>query len=430
VLVISSFAALFRDYCVGQVLVQRGIEDKKLTNAVFSLGVDVSVILFLAQSTLALPLSRFFHEPLVFPLVLAISINFLIGAGAGSHTAILQHRLKFRELAFCDSLSAFARSATTVICACFGLGIWSFAAGEIMMISTDSFLKRKYSGYPFRYHLKIDPKIIAEVKSFILNILSSRIAAQINSTSDNLVVGRFVGATQLGYYGLAYQISVIPGQALVQISRVLFPSLAQANQSRRGELLGQVLYVYAVLASLVYGSIFLLAPILISLVYGDKWLPCVPVLQLLVFSVFGGTSMNFLGSALLSTGNAALPAKVDWITSVVSITGYMIGATVGGIYGVAVASLTIMGIAAPSMYWFAAHRFSDLDVSTSFNYIKAPVITLLVSLISIKLAEFYISGIPLIIQTAIFVLLYLVILTFLSEKSIKQRIYSIISAKI
>ena len=62
----------------------------------------------------------------------------------------------------------------------------------------------------------------------------SRIGAVISQQGDDLVVGRWLGATALGVYGRAYNLMVMPATAFERIvKRVLFPVMAQAQDQRQ-----------------------------------------------------------------------------------------------------------------------------------------------------------------------------------------------------
>ena len=74
---------------VAKVLVQRGLADKTLVNAVYSLGVNLSVLMFGVQAIAGFLLSRIFEQPIVWPLTAVTGLVFLMGAGTGSHHAVL-----------------------------------------------------------------------------------------------------------------------------------------------------------------------------------------------------------------------------------------------------------------------------------------------------------------------------------------------------
>ncbi|MDY6902264.1 MAG: oligosaccharide flippase family protein, partial [Cyanobacteriota bacterium] len=49
VLIVTTLSSLFKDTAIATVLVQRGLDDKKLVNAVYSLGVNISIVMFVVQ---------------------------------------------------------------------------------------------------------------------------------------------------------------------------------------------------------------------------------------------------------------------------------------------------------------------------------------------------------------------------------------------
>jgi O-antigen/teichoic acid export membrane protein len=192
VLILSNFSVLFRDVAIAQVLVQRGLENKSIVNTVYSLGINISIALFALQGIAGWPLSLFFGVPLLFPLTVFSAFIFLISAGAGSHTAVMQRQMKFKELAICDSISSFVRFGSAIVFAVFGWGVWSFAVGEVAMALVDSFLKHYFSRYRFTYNFRLDPVAVSEVKKFIIGIVTGSFAVQLNTVGDNLVIGRLL----------------------------------------------------------------------------------------------------------------------------------------------------------------------------------------------------------------------------------------------
>lgn len=98
VLVVTILTDLFQDNATAAVLIQRGLEDKKLVDAVYSIGVNLSIFMFVVQALLGLPISWFFEQPMLFPLIVCVSLKFLINAGTGTRGAILQGYLLARYI--------------------------------------------------------------------------------------------------------------------------------------------------------------------------------------------------------------------------------------------------------------------------------------------------------------------------------------------
>lgn len=141
----------------------------------------------------------------------------------------MQRQMKFRELAISDLLANFTRVIAAIICAFLGWGVWSFAVGEVAMSMVDSLLKHRFSKYSFTYSLKLDVTAVTEVKKFITGIIGGSLAVQINTMSDNIIIGKLLGKQALGKYNLAYQLAMTPAYILSQVNRVILSVLSQRD---------------------------------------------------------------------------------------------------------------------------------------------------------------------------------------------------------
>lgn len=395
VLVLSNFSLLFRDTAIAQVLVQRGLDDSKLVNTVYSIGVNISVFLFFIQVLAGLPLSNFFDKSLLFPLTALTAFVFLIGAGAGSHTAILQRKMKFKELAICDLLANFSRVSSLIISSMLGCGFWSFAIAEISMALVDSSSKRYFSKYKFDYCFTLEQSKINEIKGFVLGILGSKIAHQMNITGDNLIVGRLLGARALGYYNVAYQLATTPAYAFAQInSRVFFAALSQMDEQRKPILLKKVIEFYANTAILIYAFAFILTPTLITNIYGDNWKECINICQIILIFAYTSGFMSILGAYLLSINKSLKIARIDLFIVPFALTAYFVGARIGGIQGVAIAVTFTMGFIASVWYLISACRIAKLDIKPLLKAAVLPTVALLTSITTTQFIFNYVKVLP------------------------------------
>ncbi len=383
VLIVTTLSALFKDAAIAMVLVQRGLDDKKLVNAVYSLGVNISVVMFIIQALAGFPLSKFFDEPLVFPLTLTVACIFIIGAGAGSHGAVLQRQMKFRELAIADSCAGFARFAGAVVCAFFGGGVWCFAVAEVLMSIVDALLKRYFSGYRFQYHFKPDKQAIREVRAYISSLIGINLAVYVNTNADNLIIGRLIGATSLGYYNLAYQLAMLPTFALSQINRINLSVMSQRDDDGRKIYLCQMLEMYAVLYAAVYGVGFVVAPWIIPLVYGKQWMAAVSIFQIVMIFAYARGFMSILGTALNAIDKPNINAAINWILVPLSITAFFVGANLGGVRGVAIAVATVMGIGASVWFWLAVSHAAKWNIMDLFKPVILPTLTITIALLTV-----------------------------------------------
>ncbi|WP_017324174.1 oligosaccharide flippase family protein [Synechococcus sp. PCC 7336] len=376
VLVVTALAGLFKDATVAGVLIQRGLADKTTVNTVYSLGVSLSVLMFLLQSALGYPLSLFFDQPLVFPLATCAAFTFLIGAGAGAHGAVLQRQMKFRELALSQSVAGLARMGVAIAVAASGAGVWAFVAAELASITTSSILRRSLSGYRFDYQLLPNAEAFRNVRSYIGSSIGINLAVYTNTNSDNMIVGRLLGAQSLGFYNLAYQLAMMPTFVLSQVNRVSFSVLSQQTGQDRQHYVCRSLELYAMLSAPVYGVAYAIAPWLIPQLYGAEWTPAVLLFQIVLIFAYTRGFMSILGTTLNAIDRPELNAKINWALVPLSIPAFFIGARLGGIQGVAMSVALVMGIGASVWFWLATCRATGWSEVTVFKPVVIPTVSI------------------------------------------------------
>jgi lipopolysaccharide exporter len=425
VLVTTGLSNLFKESAIAQVLIQRGLEDKKQVNAVFSLGVNVSIGLFFFQALVGwFTAYYFYHRPLIWPLTAAAGLVFLIGSGMGAHNAVMVRQMRFREVAMIEIASGFARNVTSVLGAFSGLGIWSFVAGELALMLVESTLKRRLSGYRFNYQLIPDSLALKEVRNYIQGMISLNLAVFANTNSDNVIIGKLLGASNLGVYNLAYQLATLPVYLLSQINRVNFAVLSRQQGEQRQQYLRQLLQLYALAAAPVFGVVFVAAPWLIPFMYGSQWSAAAPIFQYVLIFAYARGFMSILGTSLNSLGHSEVNAFINWTLVPISIPAYYIGSQWGGTTGVAIAVAIVMGILATVWFWAISCWVAGWSIGALVKPILLPTTTacLAVTLvIKLPLLDHLIY-----LQPFVLIVFYGVALTFFSGGQIPLMLWNIL----
>ena len=349
----------------------------------------------------------------------------LIGAGAGSHGAVLQRQMKFRELAIVDSCAGFARFGGALVCACAGGGVWAFAVAEIAMSLVDALFKRYLSRYRFEYSFKPDSEAIREVRAYISSLVGINLAVYANTNADNLIVGRLIGAQSLGYYNLAYQLAMLPTFALSQINRVNLSVMSQRDNEGRKTYLCRMLEMYAVLYAAIYGVGFIVAPWIIPLVYGSEWTPAINIFQIVMIFAYARGFMSILGTALNAIDKPNINAAINWILVPLSIPAFFVGASVAGVIGVAIAVALVMGVGASIWFWLAMSRAAKWNIMDLFKPVMLPTLTIIIALFSV-------TNIPLstslktVLQPLLLIAIYAIGLSIFSAGRIPRLLISLI----
>jgi O-antigen/teichoic acid export membrane protein len=396
VLIVTTLSALFKESALASVLIQRGLDDKKLVDAVYSLGINIAIVMFLLQSLVGYPLSLFFGVPILWPLTACTALVFIIGPGAGSHSAVLQRQMKFKQIAIADSAAGIARLGSGVACALLGGGVWSFAIAEIVATAVNAVLNTRMSGYHFTYHLIPDKSAVRAVQGFISSLIGINIAVFINTNGDNFIIGKLLGTQSLGYYNLAYQLAMLPAYALSQINRVNFSVLSQRDNEGQKVYLCQMLELYALFAAPTYGVALVVAPWIIPLVYGKQWTPAVVIFQIVIVFAYARGFMSILGTALNALDKPNINAAINWALIPLSVPAFYIGAQQGGIKGVAIAVAVIMGVGATVWFWLAMCHAARWNIAVLLKPVLLPTATVAVAVATVLAIPF-----PLYLQTVL-----------------------------
>jgi O-antigen/teichoic acid export membrane protein len=146
----------------------------------------------------------------------------------------------------------------------------------------------------FISHLFINPKPTFKFEKIKVNnvfnrgkwVTISSIMSYFFSNGDNITVGKILNTSALGYYQMAYNVSMLPVTEISNIFyTVAFPVFTRfADDSKR--LRNAFLKVSGLVSVLVIPIgliLFYFTTPLVSLVLGNKWLPIVPVLKILTF---------------------------------------------------------------------------------------------------------------------------------------------------
>lgn len=418
VLMVTTLSNLFKEHSIAAVLVQRGLDDEKRVNAVYSIGINLSILLGLLQCLLSYPLALFFDVPQVMPLLACVSLGFIISAGTGIREAILQRQMKFGQIARCEISMALARVFGTISCAMLGGGVWAFVSGELCMLTVGAIGVRWLCPYPLKYSIIPDWEAIREVQSYITSILGINLAVYFNTNADNFIVGKLLGTRELGLYSVAYQLAMLPTFALSQIHKVNASVFSQSESNTQKKYLYQLLEIYSIVCAPIYGSLFLISSWLIPALYGAEWQPAIGVFQIILVVAYARGIMSILGTFLNAIDKPQLNAMINWVLVPIAIPAFYFGTIWGGIIGIAVGALLTMGLAATVWFLIAVCWVSQWRISFLLKPIFIPTVSAVLSILIMHHTTILMAW-----KIPLFLIIYSINLSIFSIGQIPKQIY-------
>lgn len=307
---------LFKTFGVDTALVQRKDDVEAAANTAFliipvlGLGVFIFVYLFAPYSAILL------NEASVTSVVRILGLIFILGAIGNVPQSLLTKQMRFKELVTRDLIAAFFYSLTAILLAYLKFGIWSLVYAYIFRTFLNVVLSWLISGYKPKF--EFNKKIAIELLSFGKFIFGSSIIIFLISNIDNFFVGRLLGATILGYYALAFNISTFTiGNFSSLVNRVIFPAYSRMQDDKNDIKKASLKIIkYLSIFAFPFGLILLLlSDELVLLIYGRKWLPMVPALKILAL----GSMFLPLVSIASPTFRACGKPKLDFNLSLMRI---------------------------------------------------------------------------------------------------------------
>jgi len=294
---------------------------------------SVAVLLGLGGTALtclaAWPLSRFFHEPAVFWIVIAMSTNFVISGLRLTPYALLQKDLRFKLLAVLESAQAVVFALTNVVFALLGFDYWTLVIGAVVSqlfaaVSTLVFRGHRFA-WPSREGLK-------GVLQFSNHILLGRLAWYLYSNADFAVAGRVLGKTALGAYSFGWQFASIPVQKITALVTRVTPAYFAAAQHDNAALRRLLLNVTEGLAFLTLPAtvgIALVAPEFVPLALGPEWSGAVAPLEVLCLYASYRSLVTLLPQILNIKGDARWTMWLGIATALVLPASFYLGSYYG-----------------------------------------------------------------------------------------------------
>ncbi|MFN2472198.1 MAG: lipopolysaccharide biosynthesis protein [Gaiellaceae bacterium] len=323
------------DVALGTALVQRRFLREVDALTVFWTSIVAGLILSLAGIALSEPVSRFYGEPEVRPLLAALSATFALASVAATHRAILSRQLEFGKLEAINVLAGITAGAAAVWTALEGHGAWALVVYQLAGAAVSTALV--WVMLPWRPRWGFSFASLGELSRVGGDIVGARALFSLHRNVDNFLVGRFLGAAALGAYAFAYSLMLLPLSQLTRpVQTVLFPALARLHDDPRrvASLWLRVTRFMAAICVPATLGLVVFAPELVSVVFGDRWERAVPVIRVLAIVGLLQCLTTLNAQILVAMGRTRALLRFSAVTFGVSMVGFVVGLP-WGIVGVA-----------------------------------------------------------------------------------------------
>lgn len=335
-IVFSNLSLVITDAGVASALVQKAELSEEDKSTAFWVSAALGVVMTLVGLGVSWPVAALYGEPRVQVFFAAMSPAFLFAALGIVQGALLTRELKFRSLELRTMAATFASASITVALAALGLGPWALVAQLLTITGVSTVLLWRTSEWRPRWGFS--RASLQEMATFSGHVFGTRLISWGRSNVDNLLIGRYAGASRLGAYSIAFNLMVTPVMRVAgPLTQVFFPAFSRIRDPVKiGEVwLRAVRIVAAAVVPAMLGLV-VVAPDFIVVVFGRRWHEAAPVLRILapVGMVQALHALNF--GVLQSIGRTRLLFRYTLFASFGVIGAFAAGLP-WGIVGVATA---------------------------------------------------------------------------------------------
>lgn len=380
--VFTAFVQIFLDQGLGTAIVQRQNLEPEHLDSAFWTNVGTGIVLTVLGIALSVPVSLFFRQPELVPVIRWLSLGLLINSFGSVQEALFQRDLNFKLISVRSIIATLVSGVAGVAMALGGYGVWSLVVQQL----TNTFIRVLvlWLSSSWRPRLIFSRSHFQDLFGFGINLLGVKIFQFANSRADSLVVGYFFDSTALGYYAVAKRLADILLDLFSHvISRTMVPILSKLQEEDH-----QFRKTFYLATSLTFLTAFpcfmglaVLAPSIVPVVYGEKWLPSVLTLQTLAIAYLMQAIYYSHVNVLTAKGKTDWQIKLVALSSVLSLTGFLVG-TRWGVNGVAAAQI-VQGFVSVPILLKLINVLVDIDFH---EYLKRICYPFLASAFSSSLA--------------------------------------------
>ncbi len=356
ILAATAFLTPFRDFGLSTATVQQPRVNHGQLTSLFWINTAVGVALAAAFAALAPLLARFYHQPVLFPMALLLSVKFLFEGISVQHQAILRRQMRFGPLALVDVAALATASGVAILCSLAGLRYWALVVQQLTLPAVVAL--GTWLVCPWRPALPSKTHDVGQMVGFGSRLTGSQVLYNFSSGFDGLLVGWKFGAQAAGLYTKAFTVLLLPIQQIViPLYSVAVASLSrlQGDPERYRRFYCQAVMLLAFVTTPIFVVLAVLSRDIILVVLGSQWLGATSVFTVLAIGQLGQPVAATVGWVNQSLGQADRILRWTLISVPLLMVSLLLALRWGPI-GIAIAYAIGVHAMRPLYLWYSLRR--------------------------------------------------------------------------
>lgn len=254
-------------------------------NAVFWFSIGMSVVIYTILFLCAPLIADFYDTPELTLLARYSFLGFVISSLGTAQSGFLLKNLMVKQRAISEFVGLVVSGCVGLLLAYNGFAYWGLATQSIVYTLIVTFMLWHYSSWRPTFEFDFTP--LREMIGFSSKLLATKIVTQINNNIYAILLGKLYNREIVGYYNQGYKWSSMGGMFILRMmTGVTLPVLAETGNNQERQLrtfYKMIAFTSFVSFPIMFGLGFVCEE-LILITIKEKWLPSVPIMQLLCIS--------------------------------------------------------------------------------------------------------------------------------------------------
>jgi O-antigen/teichoic acid export membrane protein len=386
VAVVINFVQMFKELGLSAATIQKKEINHQQVSTLFWINVAVGIVLAVIVIALAPVVALFYGEPRLQHILVALASVFVFSGLTVQHQALLRRQMHFTSLAKINVISMAVATVAAMVAAWYGAGYWALVL--ISIVTAIANVIGVWLACSWRPGLPVWKAEIGEMLAFGGNITGFNCVNYFSRNLDNILIGRYWGANQLGLYAKAYQMVLLPTQQInFPITTVALPALSslQSEPEKYCRFYYKAILTVTTFSMPIIALLFVIADKAVLILLGQQWLSVVPILQFLMPAAFMNTFTVATAWVYQSLGRSDRQFRIGLIMSAIDVLIFLISVRWGSLVLAAAYGLSRPIVWIPNIIY--CYQGTPLELKQLAGILYRPVIasiTAAVVLISIN----------------------------------------------
>lgn len=319
--IFMAIAQTFIDSGFANALIQKKNRNETDYSTAFFFNIAISVVLYLLLYLSSPAIADFYHQEELNAITRIVGISLIINSFGIVQQAKLTIALNFKRQAIASLTAVIISGIVGVVMAYRGYGAWALVWQSLL----NNFLRVALLWFFSKWVplFCFSRESFCTLFSFGSKILLSSLLHTIYTNLYTLIIGKKFSAGELGYYNRAFTLAQFPSTNLTNvIVRAVYPiqcRLQDDDEQLRSMFLKYMRMACYLIFPVMIGFCALAEPV-VRLLLTDKWLPVVPLLQILCIAYMWDPIMKINHNMLNVKGRSDYFLYAEVLKKIVAFT--------------------------------------------------------------------------------------------------------------